>query len=85
LYLTIGTDRKTTLRQYLVHSLDQTPHPPLQSRTLNAGHSRLYPGRGGECLKPIALRADNADSAVYAVYDLDALDERAEMIAAIAT
>ena len=57
------------------------PHPPLQNRTANAGRSRLYAGRGGQRLKQIAFRADDAD---LAVGDLDALGERAEMVAAIA-
>src|SRR6185437_1392871 len=55
--------------------------PPLQNRTANAKRSRLYAGRGGQCLNQIALRADDAD---LALGDLDALSERAEMVAAIA-
>ena len=57
------------------------PSPPLQNRTANAGRSRFYACRGGEGLKQIALRADDAD---LAVCDLDALGERAEVVAAIA-
>jgi len=54
--------------------------PPLQNRAANAGSSRLY-GSGGQRLKQIAFRADDAD---LAIRHLDALGERAEMVAAIA-
>src|SRR5579872_2484313 len=57
------------------------PSPPYQNRTANAGRSRLYAGRGGQRLKQITFRADDAD---LAVSDLDSLRERAEMVAAIA-
>jgi hypothetical protein len=57
------------------------PSPPLQNRTANAEHSRFYAGGGSQRLKQIAFRADDAD---LAVRDLDALGERAEMVAAIA-
>ena len=55
--------------------------PPLQNRTANAGRSRFCAGRGGERLKQSAFRADDAD---LAVSNLDALGERAEMVAAVA-
>src|SRR5574337_1992485 len=57
------------------------PSPPLQNRTANAGRSRLYAGRGGQRLKQIALGADDAH---LAIRDLDPLDERAEVVAAVA-
>src|SRR5579872_2102057 len=52
------------------------------NRTANAGRSRLYASSGSERLKQIAFRADDAD---LAVCDLDALGERAEVVAPIAT
>ena len=67
--------------QFLDDEVAFPPHPPLQNRTANAGRSRLYAGRGGQRLKQIALRANDAD---LAASDLDALGERAEMIASIA-
>lgn len=56
----------------------RTPRPPFQNRTANAGRGRLYVGRGGQCLKQIALRAADAD---LAVRHLDPLGERVEMVA----
>ena len=55
--------------------------PPFQNRTANARHSWLYAGRGGQRLKQIAFRADDAD---LAVSDLDALRECSEMVAPVA-
>lgn len=57
------------------------PCPPFQNRTANPWRSRLYAGRGGQRLKQMALRADDAD---LAMRDLDTLGKRAEMVAAIA-
>ena len=54
---------------------------PLQNRTANAGRNLFYAGRGGQGLKQVAFRADDAD---LAVRNLDALGERAEMVATIA-
>jgi hypothetical protein len=52
----------------------------MQNRTANAGRSRFHARGGGEHLKQIAFRADNAD---LAICDLDALRKRAEMVAAV--
>jgi hypothetical protein len=59
----------------------QTLPPPLQNTTANAGSSWLYASRRGERLKQIAFRTHDAD---LAIRDLDALSERAEMVAAVA-
>src|SRR5579872_6397944 len=50
------------------------------NRTANAGRSRLYASSGSERLKQAAFRADDAD---LSVSHLDAVGERAEMIAAV--
>ena len=55
--------------------------PPLQNRTAIAGRSQFYArGGGGESLKQTAFRADDTN---LAICDLDALSERAEVVAAI--
>src|SRR6266498_1763639 len=57
------------------------PAPPHQNRTGHAGRGRFNARGCGEGLKQIAFRADDT---ILAVCDLDALGERAEMVAAVA-
>ena len=60
----------------------QTPHPPIQNRTANAGRSRRYARAGGKGSEQIPLRSYDAD---FLVGDFDALGERTEMVATVTT
>lgn len=60
----------------------RTPSPPFQNRTANAGRSRFYARRGGKGSEQITFRPH--DAGLFGG-DLDALGERPEMVAAVAS